>query len=103
MAMLDGTLAEIGSESDVQAIAERVALTVAKVEEVIAALGVAHAQPGDPVETASASSGIPVWKVNQIMDLLGGRDSLPNLSCVLGVYWQDPRPGLATLFTRQGA
>ena len=95
MAMLDGMLAEIGSERDVQAIAERVALPVAKVEEVIAALGVAHAQPGDAVETASASTGMPAWKVSQIMDLLGGRGSLSNLSCVLGVY--------PTLFTGQGA
>ena len=98
MAMLDNMLVEMGSEGDVQAIADRVGLPVAKVEEAIAALGVAHPQPGDAVITASDSTGVPVSKISAILNLLGGREALPGLSSLFGLEVVDPLRSRSVLF-----
>ena len=98
MAMLDKMLVAMGSEGDVQTIAERVGLPVNKVEEAIAALGVAHPQPGDAVTTASDSTGVPATKIDAILNQLGGREALPSLSSLLGLEDMDPLRSWSVLF-----
>ena len=86
MSMFDNMLAEMGGQIDVDAIADRVGLSPDKVDEAIAALGVAHSQPGDAIETAAASTGFPMSKISAIMAQLGGPDALANLSSRLCRY-----------------
>jgi hypothetical protein len=96
--MFDGILSQIGSQFDVQAIAERVGLTDDKVESAIAALGVAHSQPTDTVETAASSSGIPTEKLGEIMSQLGGENALSKVSSLLGQKGSNPLGGISGLF-----
>ena len=84
MAMFDGMLAEVGSRVDVSAIALHLGISADKVEEAIAALGIAHAQPGDTVDIATGSTGIPSRTIDAILQDLGGPAALASLSSLLG-------------------
>lgn len=84
MGILDGMLSQIGSQIDVQAIAARVGLPADKVESVIGALGIAHSQPSDTVETAANASGLSADKVGEIMNQLGGEVAISKFASLLG-------------------
>lgn len=84
MGIFDGILSQIGANIDAGALGERVGLPPEKVEQAIAALGVAHTQPGDTVETAAASSGIAPHLLGQILEQLGGEGALDRFASLLG-------------------
>lgn len=84
MGLLDGLLGQVAANVDVKNLAEKVGLPPEQVEQAIQALGAAHPQPGDTVETASAQTGLPADQLRQIVAHLGGEGALGRLSGLLG-------------------
>lgn len=84
MGMLDGLLAQLGPNFDIANMAAKVGLSPEQAEAAVHALGVAHPQPGDTVETAAASTGIAPDILQQIVGHIGGEGSLANFASMLG-------------------
>jgi hypothetical protein len=84
MGLLDGILGQIGGGNlDVNAIAQKVGIDPATAESAIAALGKAHDEPGDTVESASQQTGVDTGTLQQIVGHLGGEGALGQLSGAL--------------------
>ena len=83
MSLLDSILGQVSENATIQNLAAKVGLTPEQVESAVAALGQAHAQEGDTVETASATTGLPADKLNEIVDHFGGEGSLGRFSSLL--------------------
>ena len=58
MSLLDGILAQVNSNADVQNLAAKVGITPEQAESAIMALAKSHTEPGDTVEGAAASTGL---------------------------------------------
>ncbi|HEX6072901.1 MAG TPA: hypothetical protein VFY95_07835 [Sphingomicrobium sp.] len=84
MGMLDGILEQAVGAVDIQQIAQRVGLPADKVESAISALGAAHPQAGDTVQTAAGQTGIEPGKLQEIVGHLGGEDALGKIASLLG-------------------
>jgi hypothetical protein len=84
MGMLDGLLGQITGNLDVAGLAAKVGLSPAQVESGMAALGKAHAEPGDTVADASAATGLPTDKLQDLVGQMGGEGALGKLSSMLG-------------------
>jgi hypothetical protein len=84
MSILDGLLKQAVGAVDIQQIAERVGLPADKVESAVAALGAAHHEPTDTVQTASGQTGIEPGKLQEIMQHLGGEEALGKIASLLG-------------------
>lgn len=99
MGLLDGILGQMAGNLDVAAIAGKVGIDPALAEKAIAALGQAHPQPGDTIETAARRTGLDTGTLGQIAAQLGGEGGLgklsgliadnPQLSGVLGMLDRD--------------
>jgi hypothetical protein len=83
MSLLDSILGQVNENATVQNLAAKVGLTPEQVESAVAALGQAHAQEGDTVETASAKTGLPADKLNEIVGHIGGEGSLGRFASLL--------------------
>lgn len=83
MGMLDGLLGQLAGNVDIENLATKVGLTPDQVEQAVQALGVAHPQPGDTVETAAAQTGLPTDTLQQIVGHIGGEGSLAEFSSLL--------------------
>ncbi len=84
MGIFDSMISQFGEGMNAQAVADRLDLPTDKVEQAIAALSIAHSQPGDTVATAAASSGLSSVQIKCIVDELGGENALNKLSDLLG-------------------
>jgi hypothetical protein len=84
----------VSENATVQNLAARVGLSPEQAEQAIAAVGQAHAQPGDTVETASQRTGIPTDKLSHIVEHIGGEGSLGQFAALL------ERQGRATSLLR---
>ncbi len=80
MGILDSILGSSEGTAAVDAIAARVGLDPAQVQTAMAALGQAHAEPGDTVQSASAATGLPTDQLNQIVGAIGGEGALAQIS-----------------------
>jgi len=67
-------------------------------EKAIAALGVAHQQPGDTVSLAAEKTGLGAGTLSQIIEQIGGEGSLTQFA---GAIASDPSK-IAALFDRDG-
>ena len=76
MSLLDSIINQAGSNSAIQGMAEKFGIDPSLVETAIAALGKAHAEPGDTVELASAKTGLDSGILMQIIEQLGGETVL---------------------------
>lgn len=83
MSLLDSILGEVSESATVQNLATKIGLTPEQVESAVAALGQAHTQEGDTVETASAATGLPTDKLNEIVAHIGGEGSLGRFASLL--------------------
>lgn len=83
MSLLDGILGQIGGSSQVTQLAERFGLSEDQVQGAVAALGQAHDQPGDTVETAAATTGLPTDTLQNLMAQLGGEGGLSQISALI--------------------
>ena len=83
MGMLDGLLGQVASNVDVAGLAAKVGITPDQAESAIAALGQAHSAPGDTVETAADSTGLPADTLQQIVGHIGGEGALGRFASLL--------------------
>ncbi|MES2290569.1 MAG: hypothetical protein V4530_12615 [Pseudomonadota bacterium] len=76
MGMLDGLLGQLAGNIDVANLASKVGLSEEQVEMAMTALGQAHTEPGDTVETAAANTGLSADVLQQVVGHIGGEGSL---------------------------
>jgi len=81
--MLDGLLSQVAENVDVKNLAAKVGLTPEQVESAVTALGQAHTAPGDTVDTAAASTGLPAEILQQIVGHIGGEGALGKFAGLL--------------------
>ena len=83
MGLLDGLLSQVTGNVDVANLAAKVGISPEQAEGAIAALGQAHPQPGDTVETAAANTGLSTDVLQQIVGHIGGEGSLAQFASLL--------------------
>ena len=83
MSSLNSSLGQLSGDATVQNLASKVGLSPEQAEQAIAALGQAHAQEGDTVQTAAQDTGLPADKLSQIVQHLGGEGSLGQFASLL--------------------
>ena len=83
MSFLNGLLGQLGGDTTVQNLAEKVGMSPEQVESAVSALGEAHNADGDTVQTAAASTGLPADKLQEIVGHLGGEGSLGQFATLL--------------------
>ena len=83
MGLLDGLLSQVTENVDVANLAAKVGISPEQAESAIAALGHAHAEPGDTVETAAAATNLPTDVLQQIVGHIGGEGSLAQFASLL--------------------
>ncbi|WP_068080225.1 hypothetical protein [Novosphingobium rosa] len=80
MSLFDSLLGQLGSNVDVGGIAQRFGIDPATAQTAIAALGQAHQEPGDTVDTAAANTGIDPSVLSGIAEHLGGEGALGQIA-----------------------
>ena len=96
MGLIDGLLAQLGGNFDIQNLATKIGLSPEQVEQGVHALGLAHQEPGDTAETAAAQTGLPVDKLQEMIDHIGGEGSLAQFASLLqGLQGQGQEGGIA--------
>lgn len=83
MGMLDGLLGQLQGNVDIKNLAAKIGLPDEQVEQAVHALGLAHPEPGDTVETAAAQTGLPTDKLQEIVGHIGGEGALAQFSGLL--------------------
>ena len=83
MGMFDGLLGKISEHVDIENLATKVGLSPEQAQAAVAALGQAHAEPGDTVETAAASTGLPTDTLQEIVSHIGGEGSLASFASMI--------------------
>jgi hypothetical protein len=76
MGMLDGLLGQIGGADQLAQLASKVGLSEDQVKMGMSALGKAHPEPGDTVQSAAASTGLPTDKLQGLLGAIGGESTL---------------------------
>lgn len=99
MGLLDGILGQVGGHVDVANLATKLGIDASVAEKAIAALGVAHQEPGDTIAGAAARTGLDAGTLGQIVQHIGGEGSLgefaralkdhPQASSILGLLDRD--------------
>lgn len=84
MSLLDGLLGQLAGAPDIANLAAKVGLTPEQVESAVTALGHAHTAPGDTIETAANSTGLPANTLQEIVGHIGGEGSLGQFASLLG-------------------
>lgn len=82
MSILDQALSQFGG-TNLDAIAGKVGLTPEQVQSAVAALGRSMPEPGDTAGLAAAKTGLPVETVQQVLQHLGGEDTLARITGAL--------------------
>lgn len=85
MGILDAMLAQLG-ELDTDSIAKLVGMSEVRVEAAIAALSVAHVQPGDTITLTATSSALPSDRLQEVMLLMGGEAGLARMADLMGYH-----------------
>ncbi|GGC22220.1 hypothetical protein GCM10011371_07350 [Novosphingobium marinum] len=83
MSLIESMLGQAGDSPDLVNLAEKVGIDPAMARKAVAALGMAHQQPGDTVELASARTGLDSGIVSQIVRHIGGEGSLGEFARML--------------------
>ena len=83
MSLLDSIIGQLGGGSGIAGLAQQVGLDPALAEKAVAALGQAHAEPGDTVTAAAARTGIDAGTLMELVRNLGGEGGLSQISAML--------------------
>src|SRR3954453_2354580 len=83
MGILDGLLGELGGNADVANLAAKVGLSPEHIEAAVAALAKFHPMDVDTAEGASAETGIPVDKLQEVIGHIGGEGALGRYASML--------------------
>ncbi|SFG13640.1 hypothetical protein SAMN05518801_10833 [Novosphingobium sp. CF614] len=76
MGLFDGILSQVSGHADVGNLASRLGIDPAMAEKAIAALGMAHQQPGDTAQLAAQKTGLDMGTIQQVIAAIGGEGSL---------------------------
>jgi len=82
--IFDRMLSQLGTDINAQEISKRLGLPAERIEQAIAALAAAQSKPGDTIQEAASSSGIPSDQLQLIVEQLGGDDALRRFASLLG-------------------
>jgi hypothetical protein len=80
MGLLDGVLGQLGGAGQIAELAGRFGISEAQVQQGMAALGRAHAEPGDTVQGAAAATGLSSDTLSQMAGAIGGEGMLGQIS-----------------------
>ena len=83
MSLFDSILGQVGGNLDIGGIASKFGIDASTAEMAVKALGQSHAEPGDTVATAAASTGLDAGMLGQLASHLGGDNGLGQLSGLL--------------------
>ena len=83
MSLLNGLLGQLAGNVDIENLAQKIGLSPEHVEAAVTALAAAHIQPGDTIEGAAASTGLPLDKLQEIVGHIGGEGSLGQFASLL--------------------
>jgi hypothetical protein len=83
MGILDSILGQLGENSDVANLASKVGLSPEHVEAAVQALAKFHPMDVDTAEGASAETGLPVDKLQEIIRHIGGEGALGRYASML--------------------
>ena len=83
MSLLDGILNQVSGNATVDNLAAKVGLSPEQVEQAVAAVGQAHAAPGDTVQTAAQQTGLPADTLQEIVGHIGGEGALGRFASLL--------------------
>lgn len=83
MSILDGILGQVTGNADVANLAAKVGLSPEHVESAIKALAKFHPMDVDTAEGASAATGLPTDKLQEIIGHIGGEGSLGKFAGML--------------------
>ena len=100
MGLLDGILGQVSQHADVANLATKLGIDTATAEKAIAALGVAHQEPGDTIAGAAAKTGLDTGTLGQIVEQIGGEGSLGEFARMLGEHPQ--AAGILGMLDRDG-
>lgn len=99
MGIFDSILGQVSQHADVGNMASKLGIPAEVAEKAIAALGQAHAEPGDTIQGAAAKTGLDAGVLGQIVEQIGGQGSLgqyaqelqnnPQASGILGMLDRD--------------
>jgi hypothetical protein len=78
--MLDGLLGQLGDGNQIAELAGRLGISEAQVQQGMAALGQAHAEPGDTVASAASATGLSTDTLQQLVGAIGGEGALGQIS-----------------------
>ena len=98
MGLFDGILGQVSQHADVANLAGQLGIDPAMAEKAIAALGVAHQQPGDTAQLAAQKTGLDLGTVQQVIAAIGGEGSLQEFANQIA---SDPS-AIAAFFDRDG-
>ena len=74
MSLFDSILGQLTSNTDLASLAGKVGIDPSLLEKGLAALGQAHPEPGNTIESAAASSGIDAAMLTQLVQQFGGEE-----------------------------
>jgi hypothetical protein len=100
MSLLDSILGQVGQNVDIAGLAGKFGIAPEMAEKAVAALGQAHAEPGDTIAGAAAKTGLDAGTLGQMAEQLGGEGGLGQLS---GMLKDNPAlSGIAGMLDRDG-
>jgi hypothetical protein len=76
MGLFDGILGKVSGHADVANLAGQLDIDPSMAEKAIAALGIAHQEPGDTVQLAADKTGLDLQTIQRIIAAIGGEGSL---------------------------
>lgn len=76
MGLFDGILSQVSEHPDVENLAAKIGIDPAVAVKAIAALGIAHQQPGNTAQLAAGKTGLDVATIQKIIEAIGGESSL---------------------------
>ncbi|GFM30881.1 hypothetical protein [Novosphingobium sp. PY1] len=98
MGLFDGILGQVSEHTDVANLAGQLGIDPAMAEKAIAALGMAHQEPGDTARLAADKTGLDLETIMKIITAIGGEGSLSQFA---GEVAKDPSK-FSAIFDRDG-
>ena len=80
MGLLDGILGQLGGSDQIGKLAGQFGISEEQVQTAMAALGQAHAEPGDTVASAAAATGLSADTLQGLLGQIGGEGALDKIS-----------------------
>lgn len=83
MSILDSILGQVGGSDGIANLATKVGLSPEHAEQAVQALAKYHQMAGDTAEGAAAATGLPVAKLNELIEQIGGEGALGKFATML--------------------